>query len=842
MRTLLERVLPAHNISISYHDNIVPLDKSIVFDSKITRLKFILTKICENENLNYEVVNDQIVLKYYERPKSEYKYTIDGVIKDIESGEILIGASVYIKEIASGVSSNAYGYYSLTLPRGKYEVEVRYIGYETKYFSIDMFKNVNNDIELKPQSIEMESLQIDERNPMDIKAHSILSSTNRIDMEMAERIPYLGEVDVFQGSLLLPGITNIGEGVSGVNVRGGSSDQNLVMLDEAVLYSSNHFFGLISVFNPDAVSDVEILKGDFPAKYGGRNSSVMHVRQKEGNENDFHVSGGLGLITSRLMVEGPALDQKLTYLFSARSTFWDLILRNLSDPLFNDIRANFQDVNGKFKYNINSNNKVYLSGYWGADATKYGTDALQKWGNSISSLRWNHIWKNKHFFNTTFYHSGYRYSVIETQEFRDYEGRATINDYALKMDVTSYLNPRNILDWGVSAIWHDLLPGELVSGSLDTSGDDVSLPDERGLESAIYVSSENRIGSRLTSSLGFRLTNFRNQGASDVYVYQENQPKSHATIVDTLRANTKENVKSYWRLLPRGTLKFQLGENSSTKLSYTSSIQYMHLLSNTTSPSSSDAWVMSGYNILPTFMQQYTTGIYRYFPLIDMNASVELYYRNSEDVVEYKNGANLVFNQTVETELIYGSERAYGVEFFVKKTFGRWTGWAGYTLSKVERKFENKFEELEINEGNYYPSDYDRTHDFALTVVFEMNKRWSISSNFVYYTGRPYSFPDSKYEIDGILVPNYPDRNHDRLSNYHRLDLAATYQISPYKKSGEKRKYESDLVFSVYNLYGRKNTQAYFFTADEDNPNQSSTQKLSVLAFPVPSITYNFRF
>ncbi|MCV9386156.1 TonB-dependent receptor [Reichenbachiella ulvae] len=843
VRSLLEKVLPENGVFVSYNDDIIPMDKQIVFKSKNGyKVESILEKICRNENLSFEVKEDQILIKFYDRPDSEYKYVISGSIKDVESGELLIGAAIYIPQLKTGVSTNAYGFYSFTLTKGVYNLEISYIGYEAQSLFIDINKNLKRNVELTPKSIELTELHVDELNPLDIKAHSILSSTNRIDMNMAKQIPYLGEVDVFQSSLLLPGITNIGEGVSGINVRGGNSDQNLILMDEAMLYSSNHFFGLISIFNPDAVKDVEILKGDFPAKYGGRTSAVMHVRQKEGNERETQVSGGIGLLTSRLMVEGPMLNNKASYLLSGRSTFWDLILRNLKNPDFNDIRANFQDVNGKVKFNINSKNKIYLSGYWGADATKIGTDAYQTWGNRMVSFRWNSILRKKHFFNTTAYYSGYRYRYVENEEFRDFTGRISIDDFSLKLDVNSYLNPNNILEWGASSIYHKLLPGELISGELDTSGNEFKLEDETGIESSIYLSSENRIGSRITTLLGLRVSHFLNNAESDVYIYQPNVPKSVETITDTLKAGNKESKTSFWNILPRASLKLLLLENTSAKISYSSSVQYMHLLSNFSSPTSSDNWVMTGRNINPTEMYQGTLGVYRYFPSLEMNVSAELYYRRLDDVIDYKNGANLFLNPQVETELIFGDERAYGMELFVKKTFGRWTGWVGYTLSRVERKFDSQFEELTINEGNYFPSDFDRTHDFALTMVFNANEKWSFSSNFVFYTGRPYSFPDSKYEFDGILIPNYPSKNQDRLSNYHRLDLSATCKLGEYKRTGQKRGYESNLVFSVYNVYARKNAQAYFFSEDEDRTGKPVVNQLSVLAFPVPSITYNFIF
>lgn len=838
IKELLNDVIPSYGLTVSYHDNIVPLKKVINLNlRKDYTIEELLQKICSNEDLDYQLVKSHVFLKYYDRPDKEFNYTISGFVEDSNSGEPLLGSTIYIDNLKTGVATNAYGFYSFTLPRGVYRLDFSFLGYKPTSESIDLNKSVKLNKRLDQEDIQLEDVIVSEIDPIESIAHNILLSSNRIDMEMANNIPYLGEVDVFQGSLLLPGITNAGEGVTGINVRSSSSSQNLILLDEAPIYNSNHFFGLISVFNPDAVSDVEILKGDFPAKYGGRTSSVMHIRQKEGDQREFHLSGGLGLITSRLMVEGPAFNHKSNYLFSARSTFWDVFFRNSNNPEINGLRANFQDLNAKWTINASSKNNIYLSLYLGGDATKTSVGDLQKWGNNVASLRWNSIINRKHFMNLTSYYSRYRFRVFNEVELSNFVGQVSIHNYAAKMDWTSYINPKNIMEYGVSTIFYRIQPGHLEPG-VNSNFNPLYLSDELGVESAAYISLESRLTSRLTTSLGIRASNFSNLGFKDTFIYQDGVAKSESSVIDVVSARSSNSSVYYWNVLPRFSMKLQLGENSSLKSGYSKSAQYIHQISNTVSPASSDIWKISDRYIKPVTMEQYSLGIYRQFKKWKMNVSSEVYFRKLSDVIDYKNGADLVFNDALERELLFGEEYIYGIEFFVKKSFGKIKGWAGYTYSKSVRKIDSFIEEERINNGAFFPSDYDRTHDIATTVMYDMNNRWSFSSSFTYYTGRPYSFPDSKYEIEEILVPNYSSRNSDRLSNYHRLDISATLRLGIDKVN---KKFESNMVFSIYNVYARRNAQAYFFTQNEGSGNPE-IQRLSVLGVPIPSITYNFKF
>ncbi|UXX79296.1 TonB-dependent receptor [Reichenbachiella carrageenanivorans] len=838
---ILENLLPQQGVNVAYHDNIIPLKKEIEFGKiKETTVKEILSRICHNENLDYINYEGQLMIRYYDRPEREYKYAISGLVEDAASGEALIGATVYIKNIETGLATNGYGFYAFSLPKGKYDLLVSFIGYHTVNYAIELNKDFQFNFQLVENSVELDNVVVEEQELFDVKAQNILLSSNKLDMDMASQIPYIAEVDVFQSSMLLPGISNVGEGVSGVNVRGSAADANLIMLDEAVIYNSNHFFGLVSVFNPDAVKDVEILKGDLPAKYGGRTSSVMHIRQKEGNDSEFHLSGGLGLITSRLMIEGPIMKGNANYLLSARSTFWDLILRNTKSPTLANTRVSFQDINTKVKFDLNSKNKIYFSGYFGADANQFGIDAIQKWGNRVMSVRWNKIHKSKHFMNLTSYFSQYEYRVEEEREAADYVGSSSITDIAAKFDMTSYYSPKNIFEYGGEIVTHFLNPGERIPGP-GSAENAVRLDNELGIESSIYLSNERHFGD-LSVSLGARYSNFVNSGRSDMYTYQPNQVKSLNTRIDTVSAG-EDNAKTFYQtVLPRLSMKYQLNPNMSLKVGHFGSVQYMHLLSNTQSPASSDLWQISGEYLLPTTMLQTTIGLYQYVKKFDMDLSLEVYYRKIQNVVDYKNGANLLFNESIETEILNGNERAYGMEVFLRKKFGKLTGWLGYTLSKSERQVNGDLEEEKINGGAYFPTNYDRTHDIAITGIYQLTPYLSLSSSFVYYTGRPYSFPSSKYQIDGLLVPHFPNRNLDRLSDYHRLDIAATLNLKEFRKNGKKRRAESSWVFSIYNVYARRNAQAYYFRESEKQQGVSVVEKLSVLGTMIPSVTYNFKF
>lgn len=842
VRRLLTQVLPQAGVSLSYNDQLIPFNKKLTFYQSRQKLEVILSKICENADLSYTTSNNQILFKFYDRPDSDFSFTISGRVRDRHSGELLSGSSIVASGASVGVTSNGYGYFSLALPKGKHKIMVSYLGYKPMIQELDLKRDMKFDYHLKPQTFELNDVVVEGKQEIDVPVESIMAGVNKLNMELIGDIPYfMGEVDVFQGSLLLPGILNVGEGTSGVNVRGGASDQNLILLDEAVIYNSNHLFGLVSVFNPDAVKDVEIYKGSYPSKYGGRLSSVMHVRHRDGNNKELHFSGGIGLITSRLLLEGPIKKIKSSFLISARSTFWDFFIRNAENPTIRDSRANFQDLNAKFNYNINNKNKIYFSGYIGADENKFGLDVLRKWGNRLFSIRWNRIHSDRLFYNMTFYLSRYRYRVIEENEIENSVGTSKILDYALKGDFTYFFKPNNLIEYGLSLVYHRLSPGNRIQ-TISGINNEIKLDNEQALEADIYIANERNLFHNLKISYGIRGSLFSNRGPGSVFQYEKGAPKSLETIIDTLNFASGESIRNFYNLQPRFSLNYQMNNNSSIKFNYLNAVQYMHLLSNTLSPTSSDIWQLSGTYIPPSVSNQVSIGYYKSIKKQKVEASAEFFYKTNTDIIDYKNGADLQFNNAIEKELLTGNSRAYGLEVFVKKDIGNLSGWISYTLSKSEKQVKGQFSGESINNGDFFPSDFDRTHDFSIAAIYKATKRWTFSSNFVYYTGRPYSFPDSKYSVDGLVVPHYPNRNRQRLAPYHRLDLSARLEGKKFNKKGKERKSESYWVFSIYNVYSRRNTQAYFFRQNEDDPNRTETIRYSVLGVAVPSVTYNFRF
>ena len=771
---------------------------------------------------------------------SQTKFTLSGYIRDASNGESLIGATAYLVELEQGIASNEYGFYSISVPAGNYTVEFAYLGLQSQRRTVSLDQNITLHIELTDLATDLIEIVVtgeaEDRNVSDIEM-----SVNRLDIQSIKSIPtLLGEVEVIRSLQLLPGVTTVGEGASGFNVRGGSIDQNLVLLDEAPVFNSSHLFGFFSVFNPDAVKDVKLYKGGIPARYGGRLSSILDVRMKEGNTKDFTMNGGVGLIFSRLAIEAPIIKDKASFIVAGRRSYIDV----LAKPFLNDDLAgsilNFYDLTLKANYNINEKNRIYLSGYFGRDNFGFGDAAGFNWGNSTGTFRWNHLFSEKLFSNFTFYFSDYDYRInFGDDAINRFTWNANIENYSLKPEFTYFLNPENILRFGGQSIVYTFEPGNAV-GVSEGEVSDVSLANKYAIESAVYVELEQDISPALSLNYGLRLSHFNYTGKGNAYTYGSAPPGQRRTPIDIQTYDQWEGIQAYLNLEPRFSLKWQLNNTASIKTSYNRTTQYIHLISNTTASTPVDVWTPSTNNIPPQIGDQVAVGYFKNLSDNIYELSTEVYYKKMQNLVDYIDGADLLLNEFLEGDLLMGEGRAYGLEFQAKKNKGKLNGWLSYTLARTERLVEG------INQNNWYPSRFDQLHNLSLTAFYEVNKRWSFSGTFVYNSGTPTTFATSRYEQQGYVVPHNANdtRNNVRIPDYHRLDLGATLHGKA-KKANDR--WIGDWVFSIYNVYNRRNPFSIFFRqASErvlpDQPTNTEAVKLSVIGSFIPSVSYNFKF
>jgi len=766
------------------------------------------------------------------------KFTINGYLRDISNGETLIGATALVKGTMTGVVTNEYGFYSLSLEPGKYTVSYSYFGFKTVEKTIDLDKNMKIDIEMGTDAGLLDEVVV-VSEAEDKSVTSLEMSTNKLDILTIKSMPtLLGEVEIIRSIQQLPGVSTVGEGATGFNVRGGSIDQNLVLLDEAPVYNSSHLFGFFSVFNPDAVKDVKLYKGGIPSRFGGRLSSILDVRMKEGNNKKLQVNGGVGFIFSRLSIEAPLIKDKSSFIFAARRSYIDVLAKPfLSDDL-GDTELNFYDLTLKTNYNINDKNRVFLSGYLGRDNFGFGSDAGFNWGNATGTLRWNHLFSEKLFSNFTVYYSDYDYKL----EFGDgavnsFKWNANIKNVSFKPELTYFMNPRNIIRFGAQSILYTFEPANAV-GISEGESIDISLPSKRALENALYVENEQTIGG-LKLNYGLRLSQFNYLGSGRAYEFAEGTPGQRKELIGVTDYGDWEGIQSYMNLEPRLAAKYQLNSNSSLKASYMRTSQYIHLVSNTSAATPVDVWTPATNNVKPSNADQIAFGYFRNFSDNTYEFTSEIYYKKMSNLVDYIDGADILLNEVLEGDLLEGDGRAYGLELQLKKDKGLFTGWISYTLAKSERKVEG------ISQGNWYPSRYDQTHNVSITGFYEINERWSLSANFNVVTGTPVSFPTSRYESGPYVVPHNANdvRNNARIPAYHRLDIGAT------RKGKEKpgKKWYGEWVFSVYNLYNRRNPFAIYIKQQENRvlpgaPTNTEAEQLSVIGSFIPSISYNFKF
>ncbi len=838
IESLLQEIID-NDVNLSYNDNSLPLGKFVKIKTASRTVHQHLITVFNDEKIAYEQSENSILL-YKSSKRLKKKVAIRGVIKDQSTGESLIGAHIWIDSLDIGTTTNEYGFYSISVRQGDYTLNSSYLGYETSSEELILRKNRRINFVLSPKPPELKEVIISSQDQDYILDHEP-TGYHKMDMATMGQIPYfLGEVDVLQGSLLLPGISKLGEDAIGLNVRGGTTDQNLILLDEAPIYNSSHLFGLISVFNPDAVKQIEIYKSGIPSSYGGRASSVIHVRKREGNDQDFHITGGIGVASTRLMVEGPIVKNRSSFLVSARSSFTNF---NFNDEIsFRENRASFHDINAKFNFRINKRNTIYLSGYFGNDRNKMGENQLRRWGNQTATFRWNSQITPKLFMNASAVFGDYSYKTGKPNKgIGEFIGTASNISYSVKSDFTYYKSPNNSFDFGGGLILHRIRPGDRIPNLGNQTFNKISLDSEHGLEPYFYFRNEQKLSDRITFNFGLRISQLLNLGSGDVFVYQEGESREKKSITDTISYDSKDVIKRYNGIEPRISLNYRLSPNSSLKLSYDRVIQYLHLISNTISPLPTDVWKLSGTHVSPQIGNQIAVGYLKQFAG-NIDLSVELFGKKMIDIIDYKDGADLLLNHIIETELLSGEGKAYGIEFSLGKKAAKLSGWLSYTLSRSERRITGKTPGESINNGDYYPNDFDRTHELSLVGIYGLNERWSFSSNFIYNTGRPITFPEGKYQFENSLIPNFTSRNKNRISDYHRLDLSATYHGRLETKKGRKRKIEDYWTFSLYNVYARRNAFSYFFRQSESNPIKTEVVKYSILGTIIPAVTYNFRF
>ncbi|UTW66457.1 TonB-dependent receptor [bacterium SCSIO 12643] len=767
---------------------------------------------------------------------AQTKYSISGNIKDAANGEDLIGATVRVVELSGvGATSNVYGFYSLTLPEGNYTLEYSFVGYITIKKEITLTQNLKINMELNSNTEVLDELVITaDKEDQNVTKNEM--SVTKITTKEIESIPVIfGEKDIIKVMQLTPGVKSAGEGNSGFFVRGGAADQNLILLDEAPVYNASHLLGFFSVFNSDVIKDATLYKGGMPAKYGGRASSVMDIKTIDGNSKELAVKGGIGLISSKLTVEAPIVKNKGSFVVSGRRTYADLFLKLSNNAALRNNQLYFYDFTAKANYQVSEKDRVYVSGYFGRDNLGFGNTFSFDWGNITGSLRWNHIFSDKLFSNTSIIFSDYNYKINQSVGTQSLVISSLIRDWNFKQDFGYYLNDKNTLEFGANVIYHKFLPGSLTEGEVST----LKLDDKNALESAIYVQNNSQINGVFSINYGIRYSHFNLVGPGTKYVFD-----SQGNTVSADKYSAGQSIQQYGGIEPRINLKYQLNDVSSIKSSYNRNYQYMHLLSNSTSAQPNDIWVPSSNNIKPLIADQFALGYFRNFKHNMYTFSLEGYYKNFQNQLDYMDGANLFLNETVENQLVFGKGYAYGLEFLLKKTKGKFTGWLGYTYSRSFKKIP------EINGGSAYPAKQDRIHDISIVAMYRINEKLRLAANWVYYTGNAVTFPSGKYIVNNQYVPYYTERNGYRMPDYHRMDIGLTIDGDKYKshkdpKTGETikvaKKVQSSWNFSIYNVYGRQNAYTITFRQNENNPLQSEAVQTALFSI-VPSVTYNFKF
>jgi hypothetical protein len=762
------------------------------------------------------------------------KATISGYVRDAANGEELIGVTVYIPSLQAGTTTNAYGFYSLSLPKGNYTLQFSYVGFKTVNVDIELTENITRNIAMEAEATYIQEVVVEDE-ALDANVVDVQMSRNAIDMSQVRKLPALfGEVDIIKNIQMLPGVITAGEGTSTFFVRGGSADQNLILIDEAPVYDPSHLFGLFSVFNADVIKESELYKGGIPARFGGRLSSILEVRTKDGNNREFHGTGGIGSMASRIMVEGPIRKEKSSFIVSARRSYADLFLRAANE----DNLVYFFDVNAKANWRHNNNNRFFVAVYAGRDDFSFSDDAGFSWGNATTTFRWNHLFNDRLFSNTSLIASNFDYALEVFDPAQGLKWTSNLQELSLKNDLSYFINPDNEISFGYHITGRRFSPGTIkpnTPGSIFTT---VELQKQYAIDHAFYVSNRQRLGDRLTVDYGVRLSVFQQVGRGDIVLYEDPKDNVHIIRTDTLHFGAWENIKTYVNLEPRVGLRYSLKPGQSLKFSYNRMVQNTHLIASGTVPVPFNTWSPSGYYLKPQIADQFAAGYFRNFRDNTLELSVEAYYKKMRNVTDFADNAQLFFNQDLSTEFRQGDSKSYGIEFLLNKTRGRLTGMVGYTWSRTVRHIEG------VNLGREFFTNYDRRNVINISAAYEYSPRWTFGATFTYGTGRPITLPEGKYEFGNYNPDVITERNGYRLNDYHRLDLSATLR----PRMRPDRKWRGEWVFSVFNAYNQQNPfTIYTRTKQDDDGNiiGDGTEKEArlIYLFPIlPSVTYNFTF
>jgi len=760
--------------------------------------------------------------------------TISGYLRDVKSGEAIVGASIYVESNKTGINTDQFGYYTLTLPRGRQVLSIKGLGMKDTKRQIMLYSDGQLVIEMQEQITTLKEVKISEEKVANIR--SVELGVNKLDIKTIKEIPAVfGEADILRAVLTLPGVQTVGEATTGFNVRGGAADQNLILLNDATIYNPAHFFGFFSAFNPDIVKDVELYKSSIPERYGGRLSSVLAVTDREGNKKTFTGSAGIGLLTSRLNVEGPIFKDKTSFIFGARTSYSDWLLR-LLPPAYRNSSASFYDVNLDISHEINDNNHLYLTSYKSNDKFRLNSDTSYGYSNQNINLKWKHNFSTKLYSIVTAGLDGYKYNIASTiNPINAYKLNFGISQTNFKIDFTYYLNRKNTIDFGLSSIYYQLNPGDFEpNGAKSLVAPDI-VPKEQALESALYFGDKYDITQDLSVNLGIRYSIYNYLGAQTVNYYAPNVPRLQQNLVDSITYKKGQVVNTYHGPEIRAAIRYNLGDNLSVKAGYNTLRQYLHLLSNTTAISPVDVYKLSDPNIRPQYGDQISLGLYKNAQANTIEMSVEAYYKRIKDYLDYRSGATLLLNHNIEQDVINTQGKAYGIEFLVKKSTGKLNGWVSYAYSRTFLKQDDPNAGEFINEGSYYPANYDKPHAFNFTGNYRFTHRYSISLDITYSTGRPITLPIAAYNFAGAERVYYSDRNAYRIPDYFRSDFSANFEGN----SKVHQLFHSSWTIGVYNLTGRQNAYSTYFT---EQGGRLAGYKLSIFAYPIPFVNYNIKF